>query len=430
MGVHLCVFSRLSSAYPKSLCVAVLGTPAQLKNNVGNRILHDMKAFLTVSNHLTKCTNRNFHVINMPNFFDEHCQSPDQQIIDFMAISHPGPDLFILVVDPAETAEEKVVAQLTKLGDIFGEAVFRHVTVLLQDVDSYQSLHHLMDRFNVTVALNKENLAGDCRIWCHDRKSFLYQYSDYGEKVVKRRKDFLENNSKNPTALNKSEPQGQHPSNIALPPNGPSHQAPVHGTKITEYTMVLLGRCGAGKSASGNTILKAGKRKTTMLFKSEASSVPVTTQCEPKFTQFGIPVRVVDTPDFFSNQLPNVDQQIAQCREYCRSELCTILLVLQLGRLSENEMGLLDRFENTLGTRIRDRTIILLTHAEDLKGGVTEYFNASAPLLAMVQQCHGRYHLFNNNSPDRKQVKNLLKMIPNHEAIFKNDGKKDDCRLG
>ncbi|KAM8871385.1 uncharacterized protein ACB058_003678 isoform 2-T2 [Synchiropus picturatus] len=400
------------TSYPKSQCVAVLGTAAQLKNDVGNQILHNLSAFLTVSNHLTQRTNRNFRVINTPNFFDENCPSPDQLIIDFMAISHPGPDLFILVVDPAETAEEKVVAQITKLTYIFGDSVLPYLVVLLQDVDSYHSLHHLMDHFNLTVALNKENLAGDCRRWCCNGTSFHYQYNNYSEEVVKRRKESLENN---------------RTGNLPATPQLPSTSK---GASMTEYTIVLLGRCGAGKSASGNTILKAGQYKTMTLFRSEPSSVPVTTQCEAKFTQFGIPVRVVDTPDLFSNQLPNVDQQIAQCREYCRSEPCTILLVFQFGFFSDDEAELLKRFENTLGTRIRDRTIILLTHAEDLDGQLGNYFASYPRLLEMVQQCHRRYHLFNNNSPDRKQVKKLLKMIPNHEAIFQNSTQKDDCKLG
>ncbi|XP_053705911.1 GTPase IMAP family member 8-like isoform X2 [Synchiropus splendidus] len=386
--------------YPKSLSVAVLGTAALLKNDVGNHILRDQRAFLKVSDHLSQSRNQTFHVINAPNFFNKDCKYPDQQIIDFMAISHPGPDLFILVVDPAEATEEKAVAQITKLTYIFGDSLLPYLVVLLQDVDSYHSLHHLMDLFNLTVALKKENLAGDCQRWCCDRSSFLYQYNNYSEEVVKRRKESLENNSTGGLPATPQLPSPRKDSqNRTLSmrnPSDPVYETISIGTKITQYTMVLLGRCGAGKSASGNTILKAGQCKTTTLFQSEASSVPVTKQCEARFTQFGIPVRVVDTPDLLSNQLPNVEQQIAQCREYCRSEPCTILLVLQLGRLSDNEMGLLDRFETTLGTRIRDRTIILLTHAEVLKGDVREYFlQCAIPISMCNNHPYGAITLFN-----------------------------------
>ncbi|XP_053699908.1 GTPase IMAP family member 8-like [Synchiropus splendidus] len=424
------------TSYPKSLSVAVLGTAALLKNDVGNQILRNPSAFLTVSNHLTQSRNHNFRVINTPNFFDEHCQSPDQQIIDFMAISHPGPDLFILVVDPAEATEEKAVAQITKLTYIFGDSLLPYLVVLLQDVDSYHSLHHLMDHFNLTVALNKENLAGDCRRWCCNGTSFHYQYINYSEEVVKRRKESLENNrylystGGLPATPQLPSPRKDSQNRTLSMRNPYDPDETIRGTKITEYTMVLLGRCGAGKSASGNTILKAGQCKTTTLFRSEPSSVPVTKQCEAKFTQLGVPVRVVDTPDLFSNQLPNVEQQIAQCRGFCRSKLCTILLVFQFGFFSDDEAELLKRFENTLGTKIRDRTIILLTHAEDLDGQLGNYFASYPRLLEMVQQCQNRFHLFNNNSPDRKQVKNLLKMIPNYAAIFQNSTQKNDCPLG
>ncbi|KAM9820178.1 GTPase IMAP family member 8-like [Neosynchiropus ocellatus] len=422
-----------SRTYPKFLSVAVLGTPAQLKCNVGNQILHDERAFVATGNHLTQSRNRTFKVINTPDFFDEDSKYPDQQIIDFMAISYPGPDLFILVVDPAEAAEERVVAQITKLGDLFGDSVLPYVTVLLQDAEHFYALRHLMDRLNICVAVNKENLASDCQRWCCDRNSFLYQYNNYAEGVVKRRKESLEIRRYRYSA-------GNPPPTLRMPSSSKDtlqrRQKPVHplyetitGPWTKQYTIVLLGRSGTGKSASANTILKAAGSKTTTLFRSEPSSVPVTRQCEVKFTHFGIPVRVVDTPDFFSDQLPNMEQQIAECREFCRSEPCTFLLVFQLGRFSKNEAGLLDRFENTLGIRIRDRTIILLTHGEDLEGSLGSYLVAYPPLLGMVQQCQNRCHLFNNNSKDCDQVKKLLKMIPNYQAIFQNIGKKDDCYL-
>ena len=77
-------------------------------------------AFVSDTNDFVVETNRSFKIINTPDFFDEEYPHPDQLIIDFMARFHPGPHLFILAIDPENTQEEKVTAQITKLQENFG----------------------------------------------------------------------------------------------------------------------------------------------------------------------------------------------------------------------------------------------------------------------------------------------------------------------
>nr|XP_046231790.1 GTPase IMAP family member 8-like isoform X2 [Scatophagus argus] len=420
-------------AYPDQLTVALFGKRVLLKNIIGNMILCDGNYFVKESNSFVVEKNNSFKIINTPNFFDEECLHPDQQIIDFMALSYPGPDLFILAIDSDNTQEETVVAQISKLQHIFGENITAHLVVTLPNIESFHSLGHLKDQFKTRLATANENLSSDCKKWCLGHRSFLYDYKNYSKDVVIRRRTVLEKRRSIDYPLyhhGGSDADTTSPLHTFSAPAGAGLQqdarhhigSSANGVPENTFNIVLLGLTGTGKSASANTILIAGNPELDprQLFKSQPSSLPITTQCEVKMTEkpFGVPVRVVDTPDFFHDELNNSEQQINECKKYLQQGQCVVLLVLQLGRFTDYEQGILERLEDKFGWRIRDSTIVLLTHGEDLKGDLDQFIKASAPLKNLVELCHHRHHLFNNSSRDSKQVINLIKKIPDYKNIF------------
>nr|XP_046231692.1 GTPase IMAP family member 8-like isoform X2 [Scatophagus argus] len=419
--------------YPDQLTVALFGKRVLLKNIIGNMILCDGNYFVKESNSFVVEKNNSFKIINTPNFFDEECLHPDQQIIDFMALSYPGPDLFILAIDSDNTQEETVVAQISKLQHIFGENITAHLVVTLPNIESFHSLGHLKDQFKTRLATANENLSSDCKKWCLGHRSFLYDYKNYSKDVVIRRRTVLEKRRSIDYPLyhhGGSDADTTSPLHTFSAPAGAGLQqdarhhigSSANGVPENTFNIVLLGLTGTGKSASANTILIAGNPELDprQLFKSQPSSLPITTQCEVKMTEkpFGVPVRVVDTPDFFHDELNNSEQQINECKKYLQQGQCVVLLVLQLGRFTDYEQGILERLEDKFGWTIRDSTIVLLTHGEDLKGDLDQFIKASAPLKNLVELCHHRHHLFNNSSRDSKQVINLIKKIPDCKNIF------------
>ncbi|XP_071322900.1 GTPase IMAP family member 8-like [Trachinotus anak] len=402
-------------AYPEKLTIALFGKRVQLKNNIGNMILNSANAFATASNNLVVAENNSFKVLITPDFFDEECERPDQQIIDLMAMSHPGPHLFILAIDSENAHVEKVVAQISKLQETFGERITAHLVIMLPDIESVHSLGHLKEAFNITLAVVNENVAMECKKWCPSHQSFLFDYKNYSRDVVTRRQKTLERR------YNLLHHHGRAGAGLT------SQQAFAADATLEHHTgnifnIVLLGLTGTGKSASANTILAAGhsQQDQRQLFISQSSSMPVTTECDIRITKkpFGMVVRVVDTPDFFHEQLKNPQEQVAMCRKYCQPGQCVVLLVLQLSRFTDAERGILENLENKLNLRIRDNTIVLLTHGEDLKGSLEQFIYTHGPLRNIIEMCGHRYHVFNNNSKDTKQVIELIKKIPNYKNIF------------
>ncbi|XP_068190803.1 GTPase IMAP family member 8-like isoform X4 [Antennarius striatus] len=418
--------------------------------------------------------NESFRIFGL-HLFDEDCNFPDQKIIDFMASSYPGPNMFILIIDLENIQKKEIYSEVYKHKTVFGEDLVRHLTVLLPDQNSFESLIHLKEQFTIGWATDK-NLAEQCRKSCHGQQAYLFTYTNYSEDVVKRRRASLEKksvlcsgwNSLSKTALSldnvlfskttitaKEREPGENPrrhgENIQTPHRAGvepgttllCNDSAIHCTAVMPYgghdkctphvkfSIVLLGITGTGKSESANTILIADNPylNTNQLFTSHPSSMPVTTNCEFKITHksFGEPVRVVDTPDFFHDQLQNNHEQVEKCRRYCQPGQCVVLLVMQRGRFTDKEHGILEKLEYKLGWSIRDSTIVLLTHGEDLEGTLEQYINSCDPLKSIVESCSNRCHVFRNKFRDRKQVIQLIKKIPSYEIIFPKFSKTSEC---
>ncbi|XP_063050919.1 GTPase IMAP family member 8-like [Engraulis encrasicolus] len=152
-----------------------------------------------------------------------------------------------------------------------------------------------------------------------------------------------------------------------------------------KLNLVLLGLSGSGKSTSGNSIV--GKD----VFQSKPGSKATTMHCEERTTIIcGKEITVIDTPDFFDEDLQQQERHVEKCRQKCEG-VCVYLLVIQIGRFTEGERDILERLETILTTRIRDRAIILFTYGDDLSKTIEEYVvKTNKHLKKLITHCGNR----------------------------------------
>ncbi|XP_036885359.1 GTPase IMAP family member 5-like [Sturnira hondurensis] len=181
--------------------------------------------------------------------------------------------------------------------------------------------------------------------------------------------------------------------------------------------LILVGRSGCGKSATGNSILCQPK------FESRMSAQTVTKTCqEGTVTWNGRNILVVDTPSIFEEKA--LDQEmyknIGDCYVLSAPGPHVLLLVTQLGRYTAQDMVAMRRVKEVFGAGVMRHMVVLFTHMEDLEHeSLNEYVDNTnnLKLRLLVHECGGRYYGFNNRATGEEQKKQLAGLMAVVESL-------------